>query len=226
MRILFVLITLLFTSNKRTNLDLGLPEIEAVCKVTLKDGKTIEGFITFGFGGFEYKYRPNGFCFINEKGVRSFKFYNFKFQFLDVEKQMKNQRWKTKLYYVNNISTRDFSKRTESFNKKDRTLTITDTDVEKYQFLDEMTLYTKLPFDLFVGNDKGNLNGTITIPVSEIQSVELLKKPSTTSIETIKKAREKLYKDQEKEEWVDYYEPVWYHEIITDKKELLTYLNF
>lgn len=202
--------------------DLGVPTIQAVCKVTMINGTSKEGFISFGFGGFFYKYRPDGFCYLYEDGSREFIPYNFKFRLIDANNL--NQKRKGKLYYIKNLSQSYIEAPKAKYDEQSKILTLTKTEVEKYQFFEEMVLYTKIPLDLHVGEDADEENGAITIKVNQIRSVELLREPSKRAIELIKKAREKQRKMNEEEEWVDYQEPVWYHEIINNK-EMVKYLS-
>jgi hypothetical protein len=225
MRILFLFILLIFTSEKPVGLDLGAPEIQAVCKVTLNDGKTIEGFITFGTGGYEYKYRPHGFCFEHDNGTKQLILYNFKFNLSNLDSYGSYRNGTSKLRYVENISKRYYPKPKTEYDKGNKILTITNTDVKKYKILDNMVMYKKLPLSLSLGYNAKELNEKLTIPVNKIQSVKLLKKPSKSSLEIIKKAREKQAKsEKENGYWVDYLAPVWYHEIISNQ-ERVDYLS-
>jgi len=221
MRILLSIILLIFTSEKTFDFDLGAPEIQAVCKVILNDGKTIEGFITFGTGGYEYKYRPHGFCFVHDDGRKQLILYNFKFNLSNPDSYASHRKGTSKLCYVENISQRYYQQPKTEFDEKEKTLTITKTDVEKYKLSEEMIMYNKLPLDLFVGYSSDNENGKITIAVNKIKSIELLKKPSQKSLEIIDKARKRQGMSEEKDGyWVDYQPPVWYHEVITDKEKV------
>ena len=227
MKIFLSILLLIFTSGKSVDFDLGLPEIQAVCKVTLNDGKTIEGFITFGTGGYDYMYRRHGFCRLYENGEREIISYEFPFKLLSYYRYGNHQTGTKKLYYAENIAQGSgMGKHTKkNFNEKQKTLTITKTDVEKYRLLDEMVMYKKIPLDLFLAYKKNNESEKVTIKMSEIKSIELLKKPSESSIEIIKKARERQGKAEEEDEyWLDYQPPVWYHEIITDQ-ERINYLS-
>lgn len=200
MKTLFSLLFLiLFPIKKVTNADLGVPYIQAVCKVTLKSGKSIEGFISFGNGGFDYKYRPHGFCFVYED----------------------DKGRKRSLLYLENKSTRNYPKKETTFNEKDNSLVITKTDVEKYKLTEEMVIYTKIPLGLLLENNSNTTdNGKILIPTKEITSVELLKKPSKKSLAIIKIARGMEATFLANEEVVDYFPPIWFHEIIEDKKQI------
>jgi hypothetical protein len=224
MRILFFFILLIFTSEKPTEFDLGVPEIQAVCKVTLNDGKTIEGFITFGTGGYEYKYRPHGFCFEHDNGTKQLFLYDLKFNLSNLESYGSYRNGTAKLCYVKNISSRYLQQPKTEFDEKESTLTITKIDVEKYKLLRQMPIYTKLPLDLYIGHCSDEQNGKTSIEVNQIKSVELLKTPSKIYLDIIENARKRQSASDKEEEWVDYLEPVWYHEIIMDK-ERVEYLS-
>ncbi|GGZ76231.1 hypothetical protein [Algibacter mikhailovii] len=225
MRIIFSIILIAFTSGKTVNLDLGAPEIQAVCKVILNNGKTIEGFITFGTGGYEYKYRPHGFCFEQDNGRKQLILYNFKFNLSNLDAYASHRNGTSKLLYVENVSKRDYPKNKTEFEEESKTLTITKTDVEKYILLDEMVIYKKIPTDLYLAYKENNESEKVTIKMNEIKSIELLKSPSKNSLEMIKKARERQSKSEEEDGyWVDYLAPVWYHEIINNQ-ERIDYLS-
>lgn len=220
MRILFFFILLIFTSEKPLELDPGAPEIQAVCKVILKDGKTIEGFITFGTGGYEYKYRTHGFCFEHDNGTKQLILYNFKFNLSNLDSYASYRNGTAKLCYVENISVRYLEQSKTEFDEEENTLTITKTDIEKYRLLEQMPIYTKLPLDLFVGYCSDEQNGKTTIDINQIKSVELLKKPNKTSLDIIENARKGQSESEKEEEWVDYQPPIWYHEIITNQEKI------
>ncbi len=224
MKIILSIILILFTSEKTVNLDLGAPEIQAVCKVILNDGKIVEGFITFGTGGYEYKYRNHGFCFEHDNGTKQLILYDFKFNLSNLDSYASHRNGTSKLCYVENISSRYLQQPKTEFNEKQNTLTITKTDVEKYRLLEQMPIYTKLPLDLFVGYSSDEQNGKTSIEVNQIKSIELLKKPSKASLDIIENARKKQSESEKEEEWVDYQPPVWYHEIITNQ-ERIDYLS-
>lgn len=224
MRLFISIILLIFTSEISTNFDLGAPEIQAVCKVTLLDGNTIEGFITFGSGGAEYTYRPHGFCFAHANGTKQLILYNLNFSSFNPNKFGSYRDGTSKLYYVEHISDRNYEQLKTDYDEKSKTLKVTKTATKTYRLSEEMTIYKKLPDDLYVGYSSDEFNGKMKIPMAQIMSVELLNQPSQKSLNIIETAR-KNQRDREKtEEWVDYQPPVWYHEIITDK-ETIDYLS-
>ncbi len=76
-----------------------------------------------------------------------------------------------------------------------------------------MVMYKKLPLSLHVGFGRNNEDKKITIKVSEIKSVEILKNPGEVWLNLISGARERIKNqiksDIEKNEnaWIDYMEP-------------------
>ena len=100
-----------------TKADLGAPTIQAICKVTLKDGKTVEGIITFGPGGYDYNYRPHGFCFVHDRGTKQLKLYNFSFRRLTPANNGDHRAGTSKLYYVENISKQRYPRSSYEFDE-------------------------------------------------------------------------------------------------------------
>lgn len=222
MKILCTIILCFFFLETTPPTDLGLPQIQAVCKVKLKNGETIEGFIVFGFGGYGDKYRYNGFCFISDSGYKQLKFYNFHYKLSNLNSSSSGNRTTT-LQYVKNISDTHYQQPLSEYNKDTKVLTRTYTDVQKYKLLDHMELYTSLPSSLNLGYygyiQEENGDGKILIDVRTLKSVELVKEPSERVLKIIETARKKQQLSEKEEPWTDYNPPVWYHEIIKDKKK-------
>lgn len=216
------LLFFLFSSNT-VDIDLGVPSIQAVCKVTLEDGEIVEGFITFGNGGFDYKYRPHGFCLAHDNGTKQLFLYNFEFKLSNIDKYTSQRNGTSKLYYVKNISNRYSQQPISAFDKDKKILTQTYTDTEKFQLLNQMVLYKNLPLSLNLGYGEPNEEKT-TIQVNKIKSVEFLKKPDQKWLSIIKSTRERQRSSDANNEWVDYQEPEWFHEVIVNK-EKITFLN-
>lgn len=223
MKILLSAIFLILFSSNTVDLDLGAPTIQAVCKVTLEDGEIVEGFITFGNGGFDYKYRPHGFCLAHDNGTKQLFLYDFKFNLSNLDNYASHRNGTSKLYYVKNISDRYSQQPISEFDKDKKILSKTYVDTEKLQLLDQMTMYKNLPLSLNLGYGESNEEKT-TIHVNKIKSVELLKKPDKKWLGIIKATRERQRLSDEDDEWVDYQEPVWFHEVMNDKKEM-TFLS-
>ena len=222
--LVIVLLNLCFIGNLKA--DLGAPTIQAICKITLKDGKTIEGIITFGPGGYEYNYKPHGFCFAHNNGEKQLILFGFSFGLFDPDNYAAYRSGTSKLYYIENVSKQPRPETKTEFNENIRIITVTTTEVDEYKLLDEMVMYMKLPMSLYVGFSQNNEDVKITIKVSEIKSVEILKNPSKIWLDLISSARERINNqikiDEEKDNsaWIDYREPAWYHEIILDEQQV------
>ncbi len=220
MKTLIPLILLLFISGKPIDYDLGAPTIQAVCKVTMSDGTTKEGFITFGSGGYELKYRTHGFC-IQRNGSKVLIPYNFDFE---LSKDLLTSDGRDfDFWYLENISDNRHSQKKTEFDEKSKILKISVTETEKYKLSKKMVVFEKIPLDLYLDHSDEKENGKVKIHVKKIQSVELLKKPSKASLEVIENARKKQIITEKKDGyWTDYQPPVWYHEIIDDKEMVET----
>lgn len=215
MKILCTLLAFFFLyRTDSSSIDLGIPPIQAVCKVTLKNGKTIEGFVVFAQGGYEHKYRYNGFCYTNGNRNPQLKLYDFHFRLSNLNNSSSNSSISS-LHYVENISDRNSYPFVEKFDKETQVITKTYTDIQKYKLLDHMPLYTSIPLALYLGDDEGKL----LIDVSTLRSVELVIEPSVQALQIIENARKKQQQSDAEEYWVDYNPPVWYHEILKNKEK-------
>ncbi len=200
--------------------DLGIPSIHAVCKVTLKNGEIIEGFVVFARGGYANKYQYNGFCYTNnENKYRRLKLYDFHFKLSYLNNSYPNRPTST-LHYVENISVNHDQSSVTEFNDDTQVLTKTHTDVQKYKLLDQMTLYTSIPLSLGLGyNEEGDDDGNLRIDVTTLKSVELIEEPSTQILKIIEEATKRQQKSEAEEPWTDFNPPVWYHDIIKNQEK-------
>lgn len=161
MRILILSIILIFTSTNPKNIDLGAPEIQAVCKVTLNDGKTIEGFITFGNGGYVSNYRNHGFCLLDENGSKKLILYNFSFSLANLNNYKSYQNGTASLCYVENLTPQSSPKQKTEFDYQGNILTKTTstTDIEKYKLMDEMIIFKEISLNLSLRHIEKEQNG-------------------------------------------------------------------
>jgi hypothetical protein len=218
-KIIFILLfTLSFSMVKA---DLGIPTIQAICKVTLKDGTTKEGIISFGKGGYYYHYRPHGFCFVHVMGIVSLNLYDFRFRKFSPDDYQPYSIGEARLYYIRNRNVQHAPETEYGVNDSTRLLKRSTVDEDQFDMLDEMIMYTSIPLSMYIEDEGAE---TIQIPVDQIQSVEILAKPGKAWLNLIKEARERFSK--EAADWGDYIEPVWYHDVIQDPemvKELSKY---
>ena len=87
-----------------------------------------------------------------------------------------------------------------------------------YLVLKEFHIHKKLPVSLFLPNEEWarsaefiNNLGSEKINVDDISKFKLLKNPERRWLEIIEKTR--IEQDEINDEWEDYFEPLWYHEI-------------
>ncbi|PJB14856.1 MAG: hypothetical protein CO118_06360 [Flavobacteriales bacterium CG_4_9_14_3_um_filter_32_8] len=220
MKNLLLTIALTFVLLNVAKADLGVPTIQAICKVTFDDTTTIEGIISFGRGGYDYSYRPSGFCLLHENMVYQLILYSFPFVKCTPYSWGDYRNGKSKLFYADNQDAQGYPMGNYEYNSSDSILTKTTELIEAYKLSDKMILYLSIPYHLYVGPD----SESILIPVKKILSVEVVLNPSQVWLNKIEEARKKLIEEQKKDAWEDYLEPVWYHEIIGDEKQV-TYLK-
>jgi len=220
MKRLLLTLSITFVLLNVVKADLGAPTIQAICKVTLNDNKIVEGVISFGKGGYDYNYRPSGFCFIHSENVYQLNLFSFSFVKFTPNNYGAYRDGKSKLFYAENQNIQSYPNSTFEFKESERMLTKSTEMKEGYKLQDNMVLYMTIPLHLYVGIDSEKQ----MINVENIKSVELLRTPSKEWISKIDSARKKLIEEQKKDEWMDYMEPVWYHEIINDEKQV-TYLK-
>ncbi|HAA20315.1 MAG TPA: hypothetical protein DCR93_10505 [Cytophagales bacterium] len=216
MKALFFSCLLLFLPSSNSSFDLGAPTIQAICKVTLTNDVVVEGIISFGPGGYEFNYKPHGFCFVHDDGLKQFLLFSLEFGGFTPNSFGAFRAGTSKLYYAENLGGIHPQTSTQ-FDSVTNRVTQTTTEVDQFQLSESMLLHTRLPVDLYV-DFAPEENGQIFIITAKIQSVELLKNPSQEWLDLIEDSRQLLYERQKQEEWEDYLEPVWYHEIIKDQE--------
>lgn len=225
-----ILLIVFTTSLIVSRADLGAPTIQAVCRISLINGETFEGFIVLGQGGYQGIW-ANGFYF--EQGE------NYKNPVLFSLESKTIEKTDEKAYYVNNgirqrMRFRNNQKfyymqweRTPSINnpkeiniKSNDTatyLTINTKLEKKYKLQDTINLYLELPSSTHLSWSK-NVR-TISISVKDILKFEFLENPSDYWIAKIKektiKANE-IYNSPDSSG--DFWAALWYHEIIKDDK--------
>lgn len=219
-------ITMLLCFSGPADADLGDPTIQAVCRVTLINGKTHEGYIVIGVGGYDGIWM-SGFYLAGDYGDR-FSSLNFNrlvrnsdssYQPFDCDGQ--------KIYYDTNgraVRLHFLEKvgysgvEVKSVTEGQETYLVNRTEI-KYRMLRTLTILTDLPYHLYLpgSDDEGFAKSKkIAIPIDQIASFELLREPPKQWLALIEKKRkegERKLKDAE-----DYIEPAWYHEILRDRK--------
>lgn len=231
-KLLLIFFLSLFLNNVKA--DLGDPTIQSVCKVTLNNGKTIEGLITLGYGGYygnwmngfylecweqaKYKYEQKVFFTL---GFKSFTKVDSSYDFVGVD--YRNCRKIKFLQWVDGPSIYDAQKLVyDNHGAKDTVRIITHIE-RKYLALDSMTIYFEIPSDTYLSTFFDTIQKTKfqKVAVKDIIKFELLDHPAQKWIDmiaTTNKRAQELYNGAESSG--DFMEAAWYHEIQTNKEWL------
>jgi hypothetical protein len=203
--------------------DLGIPAVQAVCKVVLNNGKTIEGIIPLSRGGYENRARSHGFCFQHDNGVYQLILFNLTFPTFSPRNYGAYKAGSSKLYQVRNVPVLERMEDSFNLNETNNILERKSVDIENFELRSEVVLFIELPVSLHVewaGDEKVE---AIRIRVDEIESFEFLSEPSEYWLKEIRLKRKALIKRMEDDEkqgndWVDFAEPVWFHELRKNAK--------
>lgn len=201
--------------------DVVSPDILAICRVKLKNGKSIEAIVKMASGGWG-NYKQNGFCYIRQDGnVGQLKLFDLSFS--EFRPGFHRHNPPTKLFYVINQTSGFYPESSIKVDTNKLELSINDYFVQDYKLSRKMVLYKSLPLDLYLSS---TYSDTLLINVDEIMEFELSKTPDIKWLEYISLARQKLNNQiqadikEDDSAWPDYVEPVWYHEVLNDHEKL------
>ena len=194
--------------------DLGDPWIQAVCRIKLTNGRSIEGFITMAVGGYE-GIHPNGFRF--ESGSHETTHYLIP----DFKKLVRDSSGSYEILLndgrvVHGGTMRKASKivflewEVDVVNQRWR---------KRYKELAALTLVTELLHELHIGPKYEALRkgSVVTIPLNRIVSFELIDHPAKKWLDHIKKRRHIAEELDKADPNPDYMESSWYHEMRDNK---------
>jgi len=222
----FVLaISLLSTLVARA--DLGLPSVQAICKVTTSNGKSYEGFVTLMIGGLHGVHQNGFYLYLDDH-------YNwiihFDLEFNKLEKIGVNKyRFGSfvpdakRIYFV--AYTRDnktywLNETTKEVQESNKRFIIEETVIHrKYVMLDTLPLFTELPKYLHLDYNDKKLKRH-NIPMKDIVSFEILTAPSEVMLTEIERKRKELAAEARHDDTGDFVEPVWVHEMVKEPDEL------
>ena len=226
---LLIFIIVLITPIQSTFADLGLPNIQAIARVELQDGKVIEGMILLGKGGYNYTYHSDAFCVAINNNYQLFPM-NLNFTKFTPNSYRTSQNKVLEVYYAKNTSRkiRPTTTVTLEEDKNNKILKKTFSKEETFILKKSISLHTKLPLDLHLAYTN-KTNGQILIEIDKIKVFSLVKDPSQKWKEYIETSVKKLNSKMKEDEasghpWVDYAQPEWYHRIMKDKNRV-SYLN-
>jgi hypothetical protein len=209
--------------------DMGDPTIQAVCKVTLTNGESAEGYIVLGNGGY-FGIWTNGFYF--EQGENYKHPVLFSLAFKSIEKTASNTyevntgiegglnfKQNVKFFYMEWVPTPSISKSPKInyiANDSSTYLTVVTNLEKKYKLLDTLSLCLELPKSTYL-NAKENVKQK-KIAVKDIIKFELVDNPSGKWISEITdktKNAQELYGGTDSSG--DFWAASWYHDIIKDE---------
>lgn len=212
--------------------DLGDPTIQAVCRITLTNGRVVEGFTTLGRGGY-YGIWTNGFYFESRDGGKQPVLFSLLFKSVEMtEPGTYNvldrndggfgfQRTQ-KFYYMEWEETPSIYKlnkvKLES-SESTLALIISSNLEKKYKLLDTITLYLELPSMTYL--DTEEKVRTLKVSTKDIVLFEFVSNPSEHWESEIKKKSMKAYEIcNGPDSSGDFWAASWYHDIIKDEKAL------
>ena len=197
--------------------DVGPPPVQAVCRITLKNGDTLEGFISLG-NNYGYYYRTDAICIIKDDSIYYTRKLNLNFRQIDFNFELsKNMHCKDncKFYFAKSYRPESYDSITfkrDSLNNLIQTYLYKDN----FKLLSEFPIFKSLPLSLYLGYEEDT--SETKVPIEQIKRIEILIEPAKFWLDKIESAREKRLND--KEAWEDYVEPVWYHDIFKDSARI------
>ena len=225
-----IMLILLIASFVNLSCDMGIFDLQAVCKITLKSGEIINGFIVVGKGGYLNYYDTNGFYWTTNQNTKPalFNIESKSFE-LHTGKIIREYGYSSpgywfknvQVYYLKDISSKKYwNNRIEIIEKVD-SLNVLSRDIvhhNEYKLLNYIPVYLNLPESLYL--ERGDDVTFEKIYLDSIEIFELVREPSKEIIENIKEFETKLDNKYNKQphEGDDFYPPVWFHDIIKKKE--------
>lgn len=222
-----LLVVLLATSSYA---DLGLFDVQSICKATLKNGNIIEGFILIGSGGHKKYYDTNGFYIVADNKFKDAVLFNIDFKAIEPFKGTVytadgSHSWGSwfknpKVYYLRDVTSRKYQyKQTEItekvFGKNNNILKRDIIHHMEYELIEHIPIYTQLPKELYLNSENISVK-PILLNVNDIERFELIREPSRHWIEQISKV-ENAWKKAHPDETEETMPPNWFHKIIKDE---------
>lgn len=222
---LFLIGLVIVFNSWSLSVDVGVPSINAICKVSLKNGNIKEGIICIVIGGYE-GYHKNGFG----RNYSDSEYFTYDlFSVTDYVSGAKGPftrnsntgEEKYPDYYFMASQYSAGGNLVSTFNDTTMEHTVTLSTTYKYLALKRFNIYEELPLSLYLPREGdtlqleevGNLKRS-EINVNDIKQFELIVNPEEKWLRVIKDARNRIYNSGEA--WEDYQEPLWYHEIRKD----------
>ena len=223
-----LLIIFFLLSTLTVHADMGAPSVQAVCKVTMSDGKTYEGFVTLIIGGL-HGIHQNGFYLYQDDHYNWTVLFDYEFKKLEKTGETKYKignfvpdakeiyflayTWDTKKYWLKESK--------ETITDSTGQYLLTKTQIQrKYKMFDTLPLFTELPKYLHLDYNDKELKRQ-KIPMNDIVSFEIVMEPAEKWLTEIEQKRKACFAEVYGENSSgDFLEPSWVHELIKDPETL------
>ena len=217
----------------------GLSDVLSVCKIELRDGKTIEGVMIVAQGGYNRYYDTNGFYLVMDENIEKVVLFSTDFYAIQPYKGIielsptektgwgltaKKKGWfeNLKIYYLHDISL----ERYQSTNVTEVTVTADTLDSSivlkrdivhhnAYELLDYIPVFTEVPRDLYLGQDISI--EPLIVYTKDVERFELVLEPSQKWLDQITSAAGEWTKKHQLEENFEVPFPTWFHQIRQEK---------
>ena len=218
----YILMCLLALASVTAAAQNKLPNIQAIGKITLKNGQTEEGIIAIGYTYDNRRFHPNAFYFETPSDKQliliDLDFSGFYLELLEGKSG-------GKLFYAESKSDQSQSRYKAEENGSGNVLNRKTLREENFILRKEFGLYPELPLSLNVRAKITANENVKSYKVDEIASFELMRDPSERWLQKIREAKVRLAKKMETDKkrsnlWLEYQEPIWYHDIIRNNIEL------
>lgn len=220
--------------------DMGNSDIQAICRISLKDGETVEGVLLMGRGGYQRYLDTHGFYIVVNnpphgqlkravlfdlrfQGIMPFKGKQFRGGGTSTNPTLaKNPR----VYYLHDITSKKHyiheTKVEENLEKDKKPLVLKRriTHDLVYELLDYVPVFLKLPdvIHLESGYIQKEMITPVRVPVEKIEKFELLGNPPQRWLDDIaEKTRTWDHKYGKCDDCVLLVE--WYHELVKKPKD-------
>jgi|GEM_PF-3675825 len=225
---LILLFYLFLTVPYTSFADLGLPDIQAVCKIELKNGTVVEGVILIAEGSYAQYCDTNGFYFLIGTETEKAELFNIDFYAIQPYKGILKHapdHWGTwgqwfknpNIYYLHDVTSKHYGygKQMEIKTQTDivdSSLIMLKRDIVhhiNYELLKYIPIFPKVPEELFLSSEIKSIK-PLHVNIDEIEEFELVWRPSQEwidQISSVENALIEIYSD------TDILLPVWLHQM-------------
>ena len=218
-----------------------LPDVLSVCKIELRDGKTIEGIIIVGQGGYNRYYDTNGFYLMLNQKIEKVLLFNPDFYAIQPYKGIvelspteksgwgpaaKKKGWfeNPKIYYLHDITSEklqglDFTEVKVTADTLGSSIVLKRDIVHHiyYELLDYIPVFEEVPRDLYLGQDISIQ--PLKVSTRDVERFELVLEPSQKWLDQITSALGEWTKKRQQEENFEVPSPDWFHQIRREKEK-------